>query len=204
MIKHSWIAAVLLCLMLFFLLVHEVRSERILALDTYLAFEVDEHTLSFSFLKYITLLGKSVVIGFGSILIILYLWIVKKDYLLMAVFSIGMGGVDLLNRTIKNQIQRQRPDDQLVEASGFSFPSGHAMVGIVFYSILAYLIIKEVKRNTLKWVVGIGFTFLILLIGLSRISMNVHFPTDVLAGYALGGSFTIVLINLYKVLGKFG
>ncbi|WP_340373025.1 phosphatase PAP2 family protein [Peribacillus sp. FSL E2-0218] len=203
MIKHSWIAIVLLCLLLFFLLVHEVLGERTLALDTYLDFAVAEHTLSFSFLRYITYLGKSVVIGFGSILVVLYLWIVKKDYLKMALFSIGMGGADIINRRIKNQVKRERPDDQLVDASGFSFPSGHAMVGLIFFSLLAYFIIIEVKRNSLKWVVGIGFFFLILLIGLSRIAMNVHFPTDILAGYSLGIAFTLIWCNLYKLLGRF-
>ncbi|AOH53851.1 hypothetical protein ABE28_005775 [Peribacillus muralis] len=151
MIKPFWIAAVLLCLLLFLLLGHEV-------------------------------------------------WIIKRDYPLVALFSIGMGGTDLMNGMIKNQIQRQRPDHQLVEASGFSFPSGHAMVGLIFFSILAYLVIKEVKRTSLKWVAGTGSFFLILLIWLSRIAMNVHYPTDVLAVYALGGAITIILFNLYRVL----
>ncbi|WP_285767639.1 phosphatase PAP2 family protein [Peribacillus sp. SI8-4] len=203
MVKHSWIAASVLCLLLFFLLAYEVSSARTFVLDAYLDFAVDEHALSFSFFKCITYLGKSMVIGVGSILIVLYLWIVKKDYLLMALFSIGMGGADLLNKKIKNQIQRERPDNQFVEAPGFSFPSGHAMVGLIFFSILAYLIIKEIKRNALKWVVGIGFFVLILLIGLSRIAMNVHFPTDVIAGYGLGVAFTLVLFKLNKLLGRF-
>ncbi|MGE6378800.1 phosphatase PAP2 family protein [Peribacillus muralis] len=121
----------------------------------------------FSFFKYITFLGKSIIIGFGIILIVLYLWIIKKDYPFVALFSIGLGGTDLMNGMIKHQIQRQRPDNQLLEASGFSFPSGHAMVGLIFFSILACLVIKEVKRTSLKWVAVTGSFFLILLIGLT-------------------------------------
>ncbi|MGE7876390.1 phosphatase PAP2 family protein [Peribacillus muralis] len=121
----------------------------------------------FSFFKYITFLGKSIIIGFGIILIVLYLWIIKKDYPFVALFSIGLGGTDLMNGMIKHQIQRQRPDNQLLEASGFSFPSGHAMVGLIFFSILACLVIKEVKRTSLKWMAVTKSFFLILLIGLT-------------------------------------
>ncbi|MDM5213832.1 phosphatase PAP2 family protein [Peribacillus sp. NJ4] len=204
MIKYSWIVVVLLCLLLFFFLMHEVQSEKTLAFDTYIAelFAVSENTFSFTFFKFITYLGKSKVIGFGSLLCVLYLWVIKKDYLTMAVFSIGVSGGDVLNRWIKNHIQRMRPENHLMEAGGFSFPSGHAMVGLIFFSMVTYFIIKEVKGNSLKWVVGIGFVCLVLLIGVSRIAMNVHFPTDILAGYALGVAYSLTLFNLYKLLRR--
>ncbi|MEY9865810.1 undecaprenyl-diphosphatase [Peribacillus sp. B2I2] len=204
MIKYSWVVVVLLCLLLFFFLMHEVQGEKNLAFDTYIGelFAVSEKTFSFTFFKFITYLGKSKVIGFGSLLCVLYLWVIKKDYLTMAVFSIGVSGGDVLNGWIKNHIQRIRPENQLMETGGFSFPSGHAMVGLIFFSMVAYFIIKEVKGNSLKWVVGIGFVCLVLLIGVSRIAMNVHFPTDILAGYALGVAYILTLFNLYKLLGR--
>ncbi|WP_375088190.1 phosphatase PAP2 family protein [Peribacillus sp. RS7] len=204
MIKYSWVVVVLLCLLLFFFLMHEVQGEKTLAFDTYIGelFAVSEKTFSFTFFKFITYLGKSKVIGFGSLLCVLYLWVIKKDYLTMAVFSIGVSGGDVLNGWIKNHIQRIRPENQLMETGGFSFPSGHAMVGLIFFSMVAYFIIKEVKGNSLKWVVGIGFLCLVLLIGVSRIAMNVHFPTDILAGYALGVAYILILFNLYKLLGR--
>ncbi|MCK1984382.1 MULTISPECIES: hypothetical protein [Peribacillus] len=75
MIKYSWIALVLLCMLLFFFLMQEVQSEEPLALDTYITelFSVGENTFSFTFFKSITYLGKSKFIGFGSLLCILYL-----------------------------------------------------------------------------------------------------------------------------------
>ncbi|WP_230162667.1 phosphatase PAP2 family protein, partial [Peribacillus simplex] len=204
MIKYSWIAMVLLCLLLFFFLMHEVQSEKTLAFDTYIAelFSVGENTFSFTFFKSITYLGKSKFIGFGSLLCVLYLWIIKKDYWTMAVFSIGVAGGDVLNGWIKNHIQRARPENHLMETTGFSFPSGHAMVGLIFFSMVAYLIIKEVKGDFLKWAVGIGFVCMVLLIGVSRIIMKVHFPTDILAGFALGAAYSLTLFNLYKYLGR--
>ncbi|MFE5427601.1 phosphatase PAP2 family protein [Peribacillus simplex] len=203
MIKYSWFAMVLICLLLFFFLMQEVESGKPLAFDTYFMklISVGENTFSFTFFKSITYLGKSKFIGFGSLLCVLYLWIIKKDYWTMAIFSIGMAGGDVLNGWIKNHIKRVRPENHLMEIAGFSFPSGHAMVGLIFFSMVAYLIMKEIKGNSLKWAVGIGFVCLVLLIGVSRIAMKVHFPTDILAGFALGAAYILTLFKLYEFLG---
>ncbi|MGE7904141.1 phosphatase PAP2 family protein [Peribacillus sp. NPDC094092] len=203
MIKYHWVAMVFICLLVFFFLMQEVQIGKPLAFDTYIAklFSVGENTFSFTFFKSITYLGKSKFIGFGSLLCVLYLWIIKKDYWTMAIFSIGMGGGDVLNGWIKNHIKRVRPENHLVETAGFSFPSGHAMVGLIFFSMVAYIIMKEMKGNYLKWAVGIGFVCLVLLIGVSRIAMKVHFPTDILAGFALGAAYILTLFKLYKFLG---
>ncbi|MFJ7365011.1 phosphatase PAP2 family protein [Peribacillus frigoritolerans] len=200
--KYFWIAMVLLCLLLFFFLMYEIQSEKPLAFDIYIAelFSVGENTFSFTFFKSITYFGKSMFIGFGSLLCVLYLWILKKDYWTMAVFSIGIAGGDALNGWIKNHVKRVRPEDHLIETAGFSFPSAHAMVGLIFFSMVAYLIMNEIKGNSLKWAVGIGFVCLVLLIGVSRIVMKVHFPTDILAGFALGAAYSLTLFKLYEFL----
>ncbi|MGE7606665.1 phosphatase PAP2 family protein [Peribacillus frigoritolerans] len=202
--KYFWIAMVLLCLLLFFFLMYEIQSEKPLAFDIYIAelFSVGENTFSFTFFKSITYFGKSMFIGFGSLLCVLYLWILKKDYWTMAVFSIGIAGGDVLNGWIKNHVKRVRPEDHLIETAGFSFPSAHAMVGLIFFSMVAYLIMNEIKGNSLKWAVGIGFVCLVLLIGVSRIVMKVHFPTDILAGFALGAAYSLTLFKLYEFLGS--
>ncbi|MFJ7468552.1 phosphatase PAP2 family protein [Peribacillus frigoritolerans] len=202
--KYSWIAMVLLCLLLFFFLMYEIQSEKPLAFDIYIAelFSVGENTFSFTFFKSITYLGKSMFIGFGSLLCVLYLWVLKKDYWTMAVFSIGIAGGDVLNGWIKNHVKRVRPEDHLIETAGFSFPSAHAMVGLIFFSMVAYLIMNEIKGNSLKWAVGIGFVCVVLLIGVSRIVMKVHFPTDILAGFALGAAYSLTLFKLYEFLGS--
>ncbi|MFA1713515.1 phosphatase PAP2 family protein [Peribacillus frigoritolerans] len=202
--KYSWITMVSLCLLLFFFLMNEIQSEKPLAFDIYIAelFSVGENTFSFTFFKSITYLGKSMFIGFGSLLCVLYLWILKKDYWTMAVFSIGIAGGDVLNGWIKNHVKRVRPEDHLIETAGFSFPSAHAMVGLIFFSMVAYLIMNEIKGNSLKWAVGIGFVCLVLLIGVSRIVMKVHFPTDILAGFALGAAYSLTLFKSYEFLGS--
>lgn len=116
MIKYFWIALVLLCVLLFFFLMHEVQREEALAFNTFITelFSVGENTFSLTFFKSITYLGKSKFIGFGSILCVLYLWIMKKDYWNMAVFSIGIAGGDVLNGWIKNHVKRVRSENQSI------------------------------------------------------------------------------------------
>jgi undecaprenyl-diphosphatase len=118
----------------------------------------------------------------------------------MAVFSIGIAGGDVLNGWIKNHVKRVRPENHLMETAGFSLPSGHAMVGLIFFSMAAYLIMNEIKGKSLKWAVGIGFVCLLLLTGVSRSVMKVHFPTDILAGFALGAAFSLTLFKLDEFL----
>lgn len=204
MIKYARITVILLCMIIFIFLMNEVQNGKVLAFDEFILdhLTVVENTYLFTFFKSITYFGSSIFIGFGSLLFILYLWMKKKDYLAIAVFSIGVAGGDLLKRGIKNLIQRERPENHLVNAAGFSFPSGHSMVGLIFFSMIAYFIIKEVKSKSLKWGVGISFILLVLVIGISRIALKVHFPTDVLAGFVLGVGYSLTCLCLYQWLER--
>lgn len=201
---HARVILIPICLILFIMIMNGVKSGVLLPFDDYISriFTVVENTYMFPFFKSITYLGKSIVIGCGSLLLILYLWIRKRDYLAMAVVSVGVAGGDLLKRAIKNFIHRDRPDNRLVEASGFSFPSGHAMVGMIFFTLLAYFTLKEIKSRSLKWGVGMVIFCLVLLIGISRIVLRVHFPTDVLAGFILGVGYSLSCVLIYGWLKR--
>ena len=97
------------------------------------------------------------------------------------------------NSSIKIAIARQRPDllEPVIVERGFSFPSGHSALGMVAYGILAVL----VSRSRLPARVRHGLVFalgaLVALIGISRIWLGVHYPTDVLAGWAAGAVVVI-------------
>ena len=97
-------------------------------------------------------------------------------------------GAALLNAFIKNIYQRVRPEEieHLIEQSGYSFPSGHSMGSIIVFGGFIFLAFRYFKTETIKWVLGIFFGLLILLIGLSRIYLGVHYPSDVIAGFSLG------------------
>ena len=90
----------------------------------------------------------------------------------------------LLNLLLKTLIQRPRPEGyRLVAESGFSFPSGHSMVAMAFYGLLIWMVWRHEKDSLVRRLGVIGFGLVIVLVGLSRIYLGVHYASDVLAGF---------------------
>ena len=103
----------------------------------------------------------------------------------------------VLNFGLKNIVRRARPDEfRIIEEGGYSFPSGHSMVSMAFYGLLIYLIYKKVNNKYLKNCLIILLSMIILLIGLSRIYLGVHYTSDVLAGFLLGLSYLIIFVSI--------
>lgn len=103
-----------------------------------------------------------------------------------------------LSHWLKDWIDRPRPDARhLVEASTMSFPSGHAMSSIAFFGFLIYLVWRLTSTKWIRWLLSILLLLLILAIGFSRVYLGVHYPSDVLAGYAAGGACLAVLITAF-------
>lgn len=103
----------------------------------------------------------------------------------------------ILNFGIKNIVRRTRPEGfRIIEESGYSFPSGHSMVSMAFYGLFIYLIYKKVDNKYLKNCLIFLLSIIILLIGLSRIYLGVHYTSDVLAGFLLGISYLIVFVSV--------
>lgn len=108
----------------------------------------------------------------------------------------------LLNAGIKYIIHRDRPDIlKLIEIGGFSFPSGHSMVSMSFYGLIIYLCQRNIKSN-FKYIASSILSVLIMLIGLSRIYLGVHYASDVLGGFSFGifwvGLFSIIIDMKYR------
>ena len=108
-------------------------------------------------------------------------------------------GAALLNAFIKNIYQRVRPEEinHLIEQSGYSFPSGHSMGSIIVFGSFIFLAFRYFKSKTIKWGLSIFFSLLILLIGLSRIYLGVHYPSDVIAGFSLGFAWLALSIAFF-------
>ena len=105
------------------------------------------------------------------------------------------GGAQLLNNVLKELFQRTRPAPVLglIPAQEFSFPSGHAMVSMAFYCFIAY-VSWRVLRGWRRAAWTVGLLLLVLLIGLSRLYLGVHYLTDVAAGYLAGFFWTDAVI----------
>lgn len=102
--------------------------------------------------------------------------------------SIGALLVSLANKGIKAIVMRPRPDHAmfLIEQGGWSFPSGHAITSMFFYGMAIWLIRRNVKNRKLADILTAILTIPMILVGISRIYLGVHYPTDVLAGWCLG------------------
>lgn len=103
----------------------------------------------------------------------------------------------LLNQTFKAIIRRERPFElMIVNESGYSFPSGHSMTALIFYGYFIYLTWESNLKKISKILITILNIILILLVGISRIYLGVHYPTDVIGAYFLGLFYLILYINI--------
>jgi membrane-associated phospholipid phosphatase len=153
---------------------------------------------------FITFLGKhGFLIPANIALIIFFLFIKKHRWYTIKVPAIALSSLALMI-VLKNLFGRNRPDIPLLqEAKGLSFPSGHALMSVTFYGLLIYIIWNTVKTPWLKWTISGLLLLLIFLIGFSRIYLRVHYPSDVLAGFATGFLWLVIAIFTVKRIEKF-
>lgn len=122
-----------------------------------------------------------------------YLWICRKYRTLGLLLAATLGGL-LLSTLLKNFFDRPRPTvvPHLSHVSTASFPSGHSMLSAVVYLTLGSLLAGLVERRRLKvYFLGVAL-LLTFLVGVSRIYMGVHYPTDVLAGWSAGLAWALL------------
>lgn len=165
-------------------------------------FHEERRALLTWFFIFITRMGDAWFIGVFAFLFSLYIWFYRKNRRLAIWYfltvSIGAGAV---NQLVKIFFRRPRPTnvEHLIVQGGYSFPSGHAMAAIITYGALLFLVIRASKT---WWPALIGsFTLLPLigLIGISRVYLGVHYPSDIIGGYSLGLAVLSLSIGLYSV-----
>ncbi len=133
-------------------------------------------------------------------LILLVVFIVKKKWHHIALLVTGMTGGVLLEVLIKFLIHRERPMNAFIDISGYSFPSGHMIMATIFFAFLIYAFKDDIKSKMFRMLFVFSMTFTLLLVGLSRVYLNVHWFSDVIAGFALGMFWltSLVLIFIFQ------
>jgi undecaprenyl-diphosphatase len=153
----------------------------------------------------ITALGAGLVVvmllGVASVL----LWISRHRYSVLLLW-VAVVGATLLNTVMKAVYDRPRPSVfpwRTPYAEAASFPSGHSTTAVAAYATLAYLVARLSPTRRLKWAtIGVAVV-VILLIGLSRVYLGVHYPSDVLAGFLSGFVWAVFCALGIEVLRYF-
>ena len=175
-----------------------VKNGRILELDLNIYKFFSENIINDKLtpiVKVITHVGGAKIVFVLTILAIILIKGLKNKLFLLT----GIVGTAGLNVVLKHIIQRERPNiNRLIPEKGYSFPSGHSMMSMAFYGMLIFLIFKYVKNTALKWTLIVILTILLSTIGITRIYLGVHYPSDVIGGFVVSLTYLFILTEIYN------
>ncbi|BAU28315.1 undecaprenyl-diphosphatase [Aneurinibacillus soli] len=153
-------------------------------------------------MKFFTFVGSTAFVGIISIVILIFLYKVLNHRLEMLLFMVVMAGTVILDQALKFSFHRERPTfHRLIEETGYSFPSGHSVEAFAMYGIVSFLLWRHIPARAGRTIIIIISVIMTLSIGISRIYLGVHYPSDVIGGYLVSGfwlSLTIWYYQWYK------
>ena len=140
----------------------------------------------------LTSLGSTIVLGIITFAVVGYLFLIRKPAVAWLMLIAVLGGI-ALNNLLKFAFARPRPDFVTHAARVFttSFPSGHATLSAITYLTIGTLLARTQPSFTISLYFMSLATFLTMLIGMSRIYLGVHYPTDILGGWCIGGAWAM-------------
>lgn len=195
--KNYLLFIIIICLVITGFILEDVYEREILEFDklAFSLFKIRTPLLTKIFLI-ITNLGSPYVL-----IVLTLLSFLLKNKKLSFIITGNLGLITIINQVLKFIVKRPRPSDLfLIVETGYSFPSGHSMVSLSFYGLLIYFIYKYFKNKKLKIFLITFLSLIIILIGISRVYLGVHFVSDVISGFLLSLSYLMIFI---KVINKF-
>lgn len=200
--KSRWLIAGV-GLAAFLIITYFVMTGRELAFDTVIreAFYSARSEGLNSVVTVLTHIGDTRSIVILCLILLILPW-TRKTYGLPV--SMGAIAASSLNHFLKSIFQRPRPDVSmhLIEQGGWSFPSGHSITSMVVFGLLIWLVQRNVKNKKAANVLTVLLAIPWLGIGLSRIYVGVHYPTDVLGGWCLGLVILMLMIFVAEKLAE--
>lgn len=149
------------------------------------------------FFYLITFLGEAKILIILGLFVLVFLWLTNRKWQGMVLWLIMVAG-EGVTYFAKIFFNRPRPLNAIYFIESNSFPSGHAMISVLFYGFLAYLLHKNTSNRLCKYLIVSGTILLVLLIGFSRLYLGVHYFSDVVAGYIVGIFWLVIGIGLSK------
>ncbi|MFD0696925.1 phosphatase PAP2 family protein [Paenibacillus sp. GCM10027628] len=150
-------------------------------------------------MKCFTFIGSTPIVILLSIVAMVFLYKVLHHRLELTFFVSIIAGTAIFNQVLKLIFQRQRPSlHRLIEETGYSFPSGHSMEAFALYASLAFLLWRHISTRRGRTAVVIFSVAMILLIGISRIYLGVHYPSDVVGAYFASGFWFALSVWIFQ------
>ncbi len=158
--------------------------------------------------NFFILIAKAISFPFNTVSMILIvivltvvLWV--KFSKKWAIFFAGaLASQAIIFEVIKELVHKARPINRLIVGEGLSFPSGHSTTAVVFFGLLILFTISYVKKESTRLYIIIASIAFTILVGFSRIYLNVHWLSDVLGGFTLGLFLLMAYILIFKKVEK--
>jgi len=147
--------------------------------------------------------GEHVIVAIGAVLVVYFLY--KRFWPELIMVAIAWGGEGILWFLLADYFNRPRPQFKtevwhLMTAP--SFPSGHVFAAVLCYGLLAYMLVPLVRSRVWKIIIILAAVLIIAYIGFSRVFVGDHYPTDVLAGYALGIAWGGLVYTSVEIIAR--
>lgn len=182
-------------------LVEEVREREMIGFDSWLLLALRSHatTAWTTMMTVVTFFGSTLVVTLVTIVIMS--WLAAKRRVREALtVAFMIGGAAVMNTLLKLSFQRQRPTilQALVSEQSFSFPSGHAMAS----AALACAVIYLAWQSRYRWLAAVLGALYVGVIGMSRVYLGVHYPSDVVAGWCVSIIWSYVVIVSFRAQAR--
>ncbi|QUW20543.1 phosphatase PAP2 family protein [Sporosarcina sp. Marseille-Q4063] len=151
-------------------------------------------------MKFFTWIGSGYVVAPLTVIAAVLLVFVFKYRHQALLLVVVIGGTVAFNHLLKLYFKRERPVfHRILDANGYSFPSGHTMMAFSLYVIIAYIAWRNVETRLGKVLLIVFATFMTVMIGTSRIYLGVHYPSDVAGGLMASGFLVTIAVTIYSL-----
>lgn len=194
----------LISLFTFSLIVHEAVYEQEYLFDIKVThfFAAHSSPTVIKAMENITFLGSTSFLLPAYLVLIVWLLYTKQRAYAFDIGVIALSSTAMMF-ALKEFFKRERPALPIIkDVSGYSFPSGHSLSSFIFCAVLIFLLWKSNLPGVLKYLLMFFCLFLAIIIGISRIVLNVHYPTDVIGGFCLGIIWVIASFAIIQKIRK--